>query len=334
MRAFALHEPATLDEALALLARLGPSARALGGGTDLLPLMRGNVAGAGMPEPTDLVDLSTVARLARLEAGPEGLVIGAGTTLVEIMESAEVRRGWPLLAAALGGVASSEVRALATLGGNLNQRPRCVFFRGREFDCLKKGGDVCFAVEGHNRYHAILGGHLCFIVHPSDAATALLALGARARIASAAGHRWVPLDEYYVGPRQNLLAETVLEPGELLVEVVVPPRPAALRAAWRKMTDKGRDTWDFTLVAVAVAARVVEGVWEDGRIVLGGVAPVPYRARVVEEALAGRDVRGAAARAAATLATLARPMRHNGYKVALAQTLLEDTLLATLEEPA
>lgn len=332
MRTFALHEPATLDEALALLGRLGPSARPLAGGTDLLPIMRGNVAGTGMPEPTDLVDLSTVD-LARITTGPEGLVIGAGTTLVEIMESPAVRRSWPLLAAALAGVASPEVRALATLGGNLNQRPRCSFFRGREFDCLKKGGDVCFAVEGHNRYHAIIGGHLCFIVHPSDAAPALLALGARARIASAGGQRWVPLDDYYVGPRENLLAETVLTPGELLVEVMVPPVPAGTRTAWRKLTDKGRDTWDFALLSVAIAARTADGVWQDGRIVLGGVAPVPYRALVVEEALAGRDLRATAAEAAGRLAAVARPMRHNGYKVPLGQALLEETLLAVAAQP-
>lgn len=330
MRTFALHEPATLDEALATLRRVGRAGRAIAGGTDLLPLMRSGVAGAGMPEPSDLVDLSRVSTLSGLRVSDQGLWIGAGTTLAEIVESPEIRRGWPLLGAALSGIASPEVRAVATLGGNINQRPRCWFFRGREFDCLKKGGDVCYAVEGHNRYHAIIGGHLCFIIHPSDAATALLALDAQAHIASSGGQRQLPFSEYFVSPRQNLLSETVLRPDELLVGVAVPRLAAGARTVWRKLTDKDRNTWDFTLLSVAAVVVAEAGVWRDGRIVLGGVAPTPYRARVVEEALAGRDIRAAVGDAVARLATVARPMRDNRYKVPLVQTLVEDALLDVL----
>lgn len=330
MKAFQLHEPKTLHDALSTLSRLGPGARPLAGGTDLIPIMRGGVAGLGMPAPTDLIDLSTVTELSRIQATADGLAIGAGTTLAEIIESPAVRRGWPLLGAALAGVSSPEVRAVATLGGNINQRPRCWFFRGREFDCLKKGGDVCFAVEGHSRYHAIIGGHLCFIIHPSDAATALLALDARARIASIEGERWVSFSEYFVGPRENLLGETVLRADELLIEVVVPPSPEGARTVWRKMTDKGRDMWDFTLVSVAAVVVAVEGVWRQGRIVLGGVAPVPYRAEIVEEALAGRDIRQVVSEATDRLKTVARPMRDNAYKVPLIQTLVESALLEAI----
>jgi xanthine dehydrogenase YagS FAD-binding subunit len=290
------------------------------------------VVGGDMPAATALVDLSTVPELSGIRVGPDGAVIGAGTTLVDIIESSELARGWPLLGQALAGVASSEIRAIATLGGNINQRPRCWFFRGREFDCLKKGGDVCFAVDGHNRYHAIIGGHLCFIIHPSDAATALLALGARARIASVDGERWVPFSEYFVSPRQNLLSETVLRPDELLVEIALPPPPAGARTVWRKMTDKGQDHWDFTLLSVAAVMVAPDGVWQDGRIVLGGVAPVPYRARVVEEALEGRPVREAVGDAVARLRRVARPMRDNAYKVPLMETLLERALGEALQE--
>jgi xanthine dehydrogenase YagS FAD-binding subunit len=327
MRAFALHEPATVEEAVATLRRLGRGARPLGGGTDLLPLLRGAVAGDGMPCPTDLVDLSSVRELCGIRVEGGAATIGAGTTLIDAIESPELRRDWPLLGQALSGVASPEVRAMATLGGNVNQRPRCWFFRGREFDCLKKGGDVCYAVEGHNRYHAIVGGHLCFIIHPSDAGTALLALDAQARIVSADGERWVPFCEYFVGPRQNLLHETVLRADELLADVVLPPPPAGARTAWRKLTDKGQDNWDFTLLSVAVRVVADGGVWRDGRIVLGGVAPVPYRAHVIEEALAGKDVRRAAREAAARIRTVARPMRDNAYKIPLVEHLVERTLL-------
>jgi xanthine dehydrogenase YagS FAD-binding subunit len=331
MRAFALHQPETLDEALTLLHRFGRTGRPLGGGTDLIPILRGAVAGAGMPAPTRLVDVSRVSGMSGIRINAQGAVIGAGTTLVEIIESAELRHGWPLLVDALAGVASPEIRAIATLGGNLNQRPRCWFFRGREFDCLKKGGDVCFAVDGYNRYHAIVGGHLCFIVHPSDAATALLALDARARLACVDGERWVPIAEYFVGPRENLLAETVLRDDELMVEVVIPPMPTGARSAWRKMTDKGQDNWDFTLLSVAAVVVADHGVWRGGRIILGGVAPVPYRARMLEETLAGKEVRAAVTEAMERFRTVLRPMRDNAYKIPLLEALIETTLADALE---
>lgn len=330
MKAFRLHEPTTLDEALYLLRSLGPTARPLGGGTDLVPLMRGGVAGRGMPYPTDLVDLSAVTGMSGIRTSADGATIGAGTTLAEIIESPELRRGWPLLVEALAGIASPEIRAIATLGGNINQRPRCWFFRGKDFDCLKKGGDVCFAVEGHNGYQAIIGGHLCFIIHPSDAATALVALDARARIASAEGERWVAFSEYFISPRQNLLNETVLGCNELLIEVVVPPLPVGARTVWRKMTDKGKDTWDFALISVAGVVVAVDGVWKSGRIVLGGVAPTPYRAHIVEDALAGKDVRRALSEATECLRSVVRPMRDNAYKVPVVQTLIESAILDAL----
>ena len=335
MRAFELHAPATVEEAVQLLAEHGPRARPLAGGTDLVVgMMRDEIVGKGLPYPTHLVDVARLPELAGVEATADGLVVGAATTLVDLGASAIVERDWPLLAAAARGVASPEIRSIGTLGGNLNQRPRCWFFRNRDFDCAKKGGDICYAVKGDNRYNAILGGNLCFIVHPSDTGTALLALDARARVASPTGERVIPFADYFIGPDEDLLRETVLGPDELLLAVEVPhPAPGTVQA-WGKVNEKGLPTWDFAIASVALSMVVGDGIWRDGRIVLGGVAPVPYRATALEVVLSGRDVRAALPDAVEELARIARPMRHNAYKVTIAQDLLQRVVLDALGPPA
>jgi len=332
VRGFQLHEPDTVAGAVELLATHGTRARPLAGGTDLVAgIMRDQVIGKGMPYPTHLVDVGAVPEMVGIRAGPEGAVIGAATTLVDIAESAAVRRWWPVLGEAAREVATSEIRAIGTLGGNLHQRPRCWFFRAKDFDCIKKGGDLCFAVKGDNRYNAILGGHLCFIVHPSDLATTLVALGAQARVASTGGDRSVWFDDYFLGPAQDLLRETVLRPDELLVEVVIPVPAPNTHQAWEKINEKDAATWDFALASVAAVMTIVDGVWQSGRIVLGGVAPIPFRAAVVEDALAGNDVRVALPEAVAEIRKIARPMRDNVYKLELVEYLIERVVIAALE---
>ncbi len=330
MKRFRLHEPATVEDAVARLARHGPAARPLGAGTDLVAgVMRDLVTGAGMAYPEHLVDLTTVPALAGVRADEREAVIGAATTLTALAETDALRRGWPLLVEAAQSVASPEIRNVATLGGNLHQRPRCWFFRNRYFDCLKKGGDVCYAIEGDNRYNAIVGGAMCYIVNPSDTATALLALGARARVAGPDGERVIPFDDYFVSPADDLLNETVLRPAEVLTAVVVPRPAPGTRMAWRKVNDKpSSETWDFALASVAAAAVVEDGRWRGGRLVLGGVAPVPYRFEFAERMLQGRAIAEVAAVAAACIREVAHPMRDNAYKVDLSETLVRDTLLA------
>jgi xanthine dehydrogenase YagS FAD-binding subunit len=329
VKGFQLHQPQTVSEAVGLLATVGLAGRPVAGGTDLVAgLMRDHIVGAAMPYPAHLVDVAALPDLGGISEVEGGLRIGAAVTLVDISESPLIRSSWSLLAAAASQIASPEIRALGTLGGNVNQRPRCWFFRNRDFDCIKKGGTICFAVKGDNRYNAILDGNICFIVHPSDLGTALLALGASARIVSVRGERVVPFDSFFVSPTVNLVAETVLEPDELLVDVFVPwPRPGTVQL-WRKFNEKGRKTWDFALVAVAAAAQISDGVWRDGRVVLGAVAPVPYQARVVEEALAGREIAEAIPDALDALRAVARPMRDNAYKLDLTLTVLEESLRA------
>src|SRR5215813_10906878 len=223
MKGFDLHEPTTVSQAVGLLGQLGPGAKVLGGGSDLVGgMMKDWVQGKGLPLPSALVDVTTIPEMQGIKSSGSGITIGATTTLTDILESEDIRKTIPLLSSAAATVASPLIRNFGTLGGNINQRPRCWFFRGENFACYKKGGDFCFAVTGENTYHAIIGGELCYIVHPSDTATALLALNASATVAGPGGSRAVPFDQYFHGPREDVLTETVLKPNEIMTEVTIP----------------------------------------------------------------------------------------------------------------
>ena len=329
MKSFELYEPNNIPEAVGILTKFGNKAKVLAGGSDLVAgVMKDWVQGEGMPLPDALVDMSTIPQLRGIRVDNQGATIGTMTTLTEIVESKELNERFPLLTQAAHSVASSLIRNYGTLGGNINQRPRCWFFRGKDFNCYKKGGDFCFAVTGDNRNHAIIGGELCYIVHPSDTATALLALNAQAKIAGPSGERTVPFDNYFIGPREDVLRENVLKTDELLVEVFIPAPAPGTRQAWAKL--KNRQVYDFAVVSVAAAFTVENDAWKDGRVVLGGVAPVPYRATAIENQLKGKNIRSSIRQAAAVIRTVARPMSQNAYKVDIAQNLVERTILGAL----
>jgi xanthine dehydrogenase YagS FAD-binding subunit len=330
MKQFDLYEPTTVSEATGLLNQFGPSAKVVAGGSDLLGgVMKDWVQGKGMPYPSQIVDLTTIPDMVGIKSGADGFHIGANTTLTDLIEHPELTQKIPLLGAAAVTIASPLIRNFGTLGGNINQRPRCWFFRGENFACYKKGGDFCYAVTGDNRYHAIIGGELCYIVHPSDSATALLALDASATVAQpGGGTRTVKFDDYFHGPREDVLTENQLKANEVMTEVFVPTPAAGTKMAWNKLKD--RQVYDFALVSVAVQFTTDGGNWKDGRVVLGGVSPVPYRAQVAENALKGKDIKSTAKAAAAQLRTVARPMSLNAYKIDLAQALIERTLLEAL----
>jgi xanthine dehydrogenase YagS FAD-binding subunit len=329
MKSFELYEPTTVTEAVGLLDKFATSGKALGGGSDLITgVMKDWVTGKGMPIPAQIVDLTTIPELKGIKIGSDGAHIGATTTLTDIVEHADLQNTFPMLTQAAVSIASPLIRNFGTLGGNLNQRPRCWFFRGENFACYKKGGDFCYAVTGDNRYHAIIGGELCYIVHPSDTATALLALNATAKVAGPSGTRDVPFDQYFIGPREDVLRENVLKPNEVLTEVFIPAPAAGTKMAWTKLKD--RQVYDFALTSVAVSFTANGGNWSDGRVVLGGVSPVPYRAKVVEDALKGKDIKSTIKAAAAQIRTVARPMSLNAYKVDIAQGLVERTVLQAL----
>jgi len=329
MKEFELYEPTSVAEAAQVMTQLGAKARVIGGGSDLVGgIMKDWITGKGMPLPDAIVDLTTIPDLAKVTVDGSGAKIGATVTLTDIIVNKDLQTQYPLLTQAALSVASPLIRNFGTLGGNINQRPRCWFFRGEGFNCYKKGGDFCFAVTGDNRYHAIIGGELCYIVHPSDTATALLALNASARVTGTGGDRAVPFDSYFIGPREDVLRENVLKPDELMLDVTIPNPAPGTKMGWTKLKD--RQVYDFAIVSVATAFTLQGGTWQDGRIVLGGVSPVPYRAKVVEDALKGKDVKSTIKQAAATLRTVARPMSLNGYKVDLALGLIERTILEAM----
>src|SRR5438105_6231854 len=303
--------------------------KVVGGGSDLVGgIMKDWVHGNGLPFPDVLIDLTTIKELTAIKVDGGSITIGAAVTLSDVINNKDIADRFPLLVSAASSVASPLIRNFGTLGGNINQRPRCWFFRGEDFNCYKKGGDFCYAVTGDNRYHAIIGGELCYIVHPSDTATALLALNASAKIAGVNGDKTVKFDDYFIGPRQDVLRENVLTAGEFVTHVTIPNPASGTKQAWNKLKD--RQVYDFALTSVAVSFTMSGNNWNDGRIVIGGVSPVPYRAKVVEDALKGKDIKATIKQAAAQIRTVARPMSLNAYKVDLAAGLIERTVLDAL----
>jgi xanthine dehydrogenase YagS FAD-binding subunit len=305
-----------------------PLAKPIAGGSDVLGWIKDGIVGPGEPRWQAFVDIRTIDGSDRIEFSESaGLRIGALATLDAIEHTAEIQQHYPVLAKAAAAAASPNIRHVGTLGGNLNQRPRCWYLRNSEFNCFKKGGDFCYAVTGSNVYHAILGGEKCFIVHPSDTAPAMLALDATAVISTPDGEKRVPFGEYFVGPRVDILRENVLQQGDLLVEVRIPtPKQGSgmsfLKAQWRGQT------YDFALANVATVIAKQDGVVEDARVVMSGVAPTPVRATGAEDILKGKAVDAALARQAADAALQgARPMTDNAYKVTLAKNLVTRSIL-------
>src|SRR5215813_8722527 len=296
--------------------------RPMAGGQDLLTTMKDYVT-----RPVRVVNLKSIPGLDRIEADPKGgLKIGALVTIAQLEEHADVRRKFPGLAEAAHSVATPQIRNLGTVGGNLCQRPRCWYFRLEHVVCLRKGGDECYAESGENKYNAILGGGPSFIVHPSDLAPMLVALGASVSTASPKGGRSILLEKFFILPSEEPTRENVLEPAEITTEINVPASPFAARSTYLKF--KERDSLDFALSAVAAALEMdPSGTVRQARLVLGGVAPVPWRVPRAEEFLAGKRLDASVATEAARLALRgASPLSKNAYKIPLTQTLVRRAL--------
>jgi len=315
---FAYVRPETLQEALRHLGSEGTRIHA--GGTDFLGCLRDGVFGADR-----VVSLSALDFLRGVEKEGEGLRIGALTAITDVARDPAIRKSYAALARGALEVASPQLRHQGTLGGNLCQKPRCWYYRG-EFDCLRKGGRLCFAFKGENQFHCILGGKSCYIVHPSDTAPALVAFDASVRIAGPGGERTVPVERFHVPPAEDPRRETVLEKDEILTHVVLPPRAPGLRSSYRKV--RARKSWDFAVAGVALAIQFDGDRVKQGRVVLSGAAPVPWRSEAAENELAGRVLNTeTASRAASAAVADARPLEHNRYKVALFRGMIEEELL-------
>jgi xanthine dehydrogenase YagS FAD-binding subunit len=319
MQAFEYARPATLEQAVKLLAAGGSVA--LAGGSDLLALMKD-----GVEAPRRVVAIGGIAALRGVRLDGAGLRIGALATLDELAAHPEVRRQYRVVAEAASHVAGPQIRNFGTVAGNLCQRPRCWYFR-TGFGLLPEQGGKSMVVAGDNRYHAILGNAgPAYFVHPSTLAPLLIALGARLHLAGPRGERRIDLESFYRTPRERGEREHALEPGELVTEVLVPP--LAGRLAWSYEV-RQRQTLDWSLATAAVALDAPGGKVASARIVLGQVAPVPWRAPAAEELLRGKAVDAALAAAAGEAAVReARPLSRNRYKVQLARIAVKRALLA------
>jgi xanthine dehydrogenase YagS FAD-binding subunit len=308
-------------QAVALLSNDWEQSRVMAGGTDLLDEMKERLV-----ETERIVHLQPAA-FGYIKSTRQHIVIGATTTIAALETNALIAEKLPGLKQTASSIATPQIRNAATLGGNLCQRPRCWYYRNVEYPCLKKGGSTCYAKEGANKYNAIIGGGPSYIVHPSDSAPALMALGASVRIAGPKGERVVPLDAFFVLPRKDVMRENILEPNEVITEILVPQPVVGSSSVYLKF--KERETQDFALASAAVALTSKNGVVQSARVVLGGVAPIPWRSAEAEAVVKGKRLTPEVAQAAAVAALQpARPLDDNEYKVPLAQTIVRRALLA------
>ena len=315
MRAFEYKNPGNLDEAIGFL---NAQSRALAGGTDLVTLMKADIA-----SPSRLVNIKSLLD-ADIGEGPAGTRLGALVTLDDLEKSLLIQGRYTALAEAAAAAASPQLRNMATLGGNLLQRPRCWYYRNARIPCWLKGGDACPAKNGENRLHALFGDSPCVAVHPSDPASALVALDAQLRVRGGSGERVVPIEQFFALPHASRRTENSLEDDELIVAIELPARQN-LRSTYLKAME--RKTWTFALVGVAAAVRRAGPNIEEARVVLTGVAPVPWRAHLAEEVLKGaRPQEGLFEEAARAALEGASPLGHNAYKIPLLTALVRRAL--------
>lgn len=330
MKAFDWMSPTSIAEVIgALKSAPAPNdpddaARPMAGGQDLLTTMKDYIT-----RPSRVVNLKGLGGLNRIEEdGKGGLRIGALVTLAQLEEYPIVRRSFPGLAEAAHSVATPQIRNLGTVGGNLCQRPRCWYFRLEEVVCLKKGGSECYAATGENKYNAILGGGPSYIVHPSDLAPMLVALGASVLVVGAEGKRTIQLEKFFTLPSEgNIRRENVLHNDEIITHVQVPGSKFAAHSTYLKF--KERESLDFAIASVAAAVALdLNKTITEARLVLGGVAPIPWRVPKAEGYLIGKTLTSEVTTTVARIALEdAKPLAKNAYKIPLTQTLVRRALV-------
>ena len=329
MKAFEWVNASSVNEAVQLLTSASASRdiddapRPIAGGQDLLTTMKDYST-----RPARVVNLKSIRGLNLIQGNARrGLTIGALVTLNQLEEHAVVRASFPGLAEAANSIATPQIRNLGTVGGNLCQRPRCWYFRLEDVVCLKKGGSECYAAKGENKYNAILGGGPSYIVHPSDLAPMLVALGASVSVVGTEGMRTILLDKFFTLPSEgSIRRENVLKNDDIITQIHVPASSFAAHSTYLKF--KERESLDFALASVAVAVQLgANKSVTQARIVLGGVAPIPWRVPEAEKFLTGKTLSGEVLRETAKLALAgAQPLEKNAYKIPLTQTLVRRAL--------
>jgi xanthine dehydrogenase YagS FAD-binding subunit len=323
MKAFEYVNATTLRGASEALGRDMDRARVLAGGVDLISELKERII-----EPERVVNIKAIPGLNVVKADRRGLTLGALVTLSTIEDHPAILKDYTALAESALSVASPQIRNVGTLGGNLCQRPRCWYYRDEAIKCIKKGGARCYAADeaADNKFNAILGGGPSYIVHPSDCATALVALDAKVRYADRNGRTVeVPADEFFLLPTDNPRWENVLRAGEIVTEVFIPALPGSTRSTYIKFKEK--DSMDWAVSAVAVRATMDGNTIKDARVVLGGVAPKPWRSADAEALLKGKQWSPQLANQAAEAALKgARPLAQNAYKVPLTKVLVRRAL--------
>jgi xanthine dehydrogenase YagS FAD-binding subunit len=319
VKPFAYVNPTDEKEAVAALSAQFEQALPIGGGQDLLARMKDYVT-----QPDRIVNVKGALE-STVTASNGGLRIGAALKIADLAQNAEVARMYPAISEAAIQVGTPQIRNQGTVGGNLNQRPRCWYFRNEEFVCFKKGGNTCFSVVGENQFHAIFGGGPSFIVHPSSLAVPMVAYGATFRIAGPKGERLVPAADYFTLPSVNVRVENVLAPNELLTHATL-PAPGNVKSGHYEVRYKASHDWPiaFATVLLTMNGQTVQSA----RVVMGAVAPIPWRSHAAERALAGKSISEDTAAAAAEAALQgATPLSENAYKIAVAKTAVKRAIL-------
>jgi xanthine dehydrogenase YagS FAD-binding subunit len=321
VKAFAYVNPPNEREAVAAL-KIDGIAMPIGGGQDLLARMKDYI-----DSPDRLVNVKGLD--ATVTATPDGgLKIGSAVKIVDLFEHAQVARLYPAIGHAAGEVGTPQIRNQGTIGGNLNQRPRCWYYRNEEFVCYKKGGSRCFAVNGENQYHAIFGNDgPSHIVHPSSLAVPLVAYGAKFRVLGPNGEREIAAADYFTMPTlKNVLKENVLEDEDILTHVIL-PAPGNVKHGHYEVRYKQSHDWPLAFATVVLTMNGPTTI-VSARVVLGAVAPIPWRSKAAETALAGKPLNEQTAAAAGEAAVAeAKPMSGNGYKVQIAKTAVKRAVL-------
>jgi xanthine dehydrogenase YagS FAD-binding subunit len=325
MREFKIAQPESLGQVTALLAQKKTGYSLMAGGTDMLDEIKNKIVA-----PDVVIDLKTIPDFSTIRQDKKHISIGAMTTVADLAENPIIQENFPGLVEAALSLASPQLRNVGTVGGNLCQRPRCWYYRDTDTICRKKGGSRCYALRGRNKYHAIFGGGICSIVHPSDLAPALISLDAEVTISGPPGKKDIlKLADFFTLPQNNVRKENVLEAHQVLSEIRIPLPKKGAKSTYHKFKERG--TWDFAVVSAAISGVISSNIFQDMKIVCGGLAPIPWRLKKAEDSLRGKALTEDVIRQRAREALKdAKPLEENAFKVDLVEAVLVTAIASML----